>query len=257
MRNQYTVGSLFSGIGGFELGLEMTGRFKTLWQCEVDPYCRSVLQKHWPDAEMFCDVRTLGNPDVISPVDIIVGGFPCQDLSMARHGNNGKGLKGEKSGLYVEFIRIIREQKPRGFIIENVPSLVDRGLFTILREIAAFGYDAEWHVVSASAVGAPHKRNRLFVMGYANGTHCQGSGLSVRVHEKQSNIDCPGDTKPCEAWAAEPDVSRVVDGIPDWTHRVKALGNAVVPKVSECIGQRMSSILDGTAVDLRETGWLF
>lgn len=254
---KYTVGSLFSGIGGLEIGLEKTARFETRWQCEQDAFCRAVLHRHWPDVPKFCDVRNVGKTDFVMPVDVIVGGFPCQDLSLARNDNKGKGLRGEKSGLYVEFIRIIREQKPRAFVIENVPALLNRGLSIILAEIACIGYDAEWHIVSAASVGAKHKRNRLFVMGYANSTHCEGRGLSGRVYAKQPDIDRTGNAKPNKTWAIEPSVDRVVNGIPNWSHRVKSLGNAVVPQVAECIGMRLASILDGNAVDLRETGWLF
>lgn len=243
----YTLGSLFSGIGGLEMGLEMTGRFKTVWQSEMDNHCRKVLRRHWPDAELFGDVREVGVTNEIKAVDVICGGFPCQDLSSAREGSGqgrGKGLDGKKSGLYREFIRIIKQVGPRGFVIENVPNLVNRGLETILGEVADLGYDAEWHIVSAASVGGPHLRKRLFIMGYANSTHPQRGGIPCGVHEKDEDTDGNGGWRPDKTWPPEPNFPRVANGVPDWSHRVKALGNAVVPKCSEVIGHRLLEILD-------------
>ena len=244
---KYTLGSLFSGIGGLEMGLEMTGRFETVWQSETDEHCRGVLRKHWPDAELFGDVREFGVNHEIKAVDVVCGGFPCQDLSSAREGSGrgrGDGLAGKKSGLYREFMRILGQVKPRGFIIENVPNLVNRGLEIILGEVAELGYDAEWHIVSAASVGGPHLRKRVFVMGYANGTHPQGRGLPSGVHEKHEDANGTGCRRPDKTWPTEPDVPRVADGVPDWSHRVKALGNAVVPKVASVVGMRMVELLE-------------
>ena len=229
------------------MGLEMTGRFETVWQSEMDAHCRSVLRKHWPDAELLGDVREVGVKNEIKTVDVICGGFPCQDLSTAREGSRqgrGKGLDGKKSGLYREFIRIIKQVGPRGFVIENVPTLVNRGLETILGEIASLGYDAEWHIVSAASVGGPHLRKRVFIMGYANSTHPQRNGMPFGVQEGNKDADGNSGWRPDKAWPPEPRVDRVADGVPDWSHRVKALGNAVVPKCAEVIGRRLLEILD-------------
>lgn len=157
---------LFSGIGGFSIGLERAG-FKTVAFCEIDPYCRAVLKKHWPGVVCFSDVRLL-NRDMLDlfgiTVDVICGGFPCQDISLA---GKGAGLKGARSGLWSEFHRLIKEIRPRYAIIENVSALRSRGLDQILRQLAEIGYDAEWHCIPASAVGAPHRRDRVWIVAYA------------------------------------------------------------------------------------------
>ncbi len=157
-----TVGSLFSGIGGFELGLERTGGFKTAWQCEKDEFCLKVLEKHWPDVKRFTDIHEM--KEDIPYVDVICGGFPCQPVSCA---GKRKGKEDER-WLWPEFYRIVCEVKPRWVLVENVPGLLsaDSGrLFAgILRDLASSGYDAEWNIVSAASVGAPHLRKRVFIV---------------------------------------------------------------------------------------------
>lgn len=156
---------LFSGIGGFSLGLERVG-MTTVAFCEIEPFPRAVLAKHWPGVPIYDDVRTLTAArlaaDGIVP-DVICGGFPCQDISVA---GKGAGLDGERSGLWHEYRRLIGEVRPRFVIIENVAALRNRGLDTVLGGLSALGYDAEWHVVSAAAIGAPHIRERVWVLGY-------------------------------------------------------------------------------------------
>lgn len=165
--NLLTVGSLFSGIGGFELGLERTGGFKTAWQCEKDEFCLKVLAKHWPDVKRFTDIKEMGIEENIPYVDVICGGFPCQPVSCA---GKRKGAQDER-WLWPEFYRIICEVKPRWVLVENVPGLLsaDSGrLFAgILRDLASSGYDAEWNIVSAASVGAPHLRKRVFLVAHA------------------------------------------------------------------------------------------
>ena len=156
---------LFSGIGGFSLGLERAG-MKTAAFCEIEPFCRAVLEKHWPGVPIYDDVRSLTAKrlaaDGIS-VDVICGGFPCQDISVA---GKGVGLSGERSGLWFDYHRIIGEVGPRWVIIENVPALRSRGLDTVLGGLAALGYDAEWHLITASAIGAPHQRDRVWILAH-------------------------------------------------------------------------------------------
>jgi len=156
---------LFSGIGGFSLGLERTGGFETIAFCEIDPFCRRVLAKHWPNVRQFNDVTKLRGEDV-GPVDVICGGFPCQDIS---HAGKGAGLQGERSGLWREYLRLIGEIRPSIVIVENVSALLGRGLDRVLGDLAAIGYDAEWHCIPASAVGAPHIRDRIWII--ANPQH--------------------------------------------------------------------------------------
>lgn len=159
---------LFSGIGGFSLGLERAG-FKTVAFCEIDPFCRRVLAKHWPNVPCYEDVRTLSaqhiTADGLVP-EVICGGFPCQDISVA---GKGAGLAGERSGLWSEFARLIGELRPRYAIVENVSALLGRGLGTVLGDLSSIGYDAEWHCIPASAIGAPHRRDRVWIVAYPHG----------------------------------------------------------------------------------------
>jgi DNA (cytosine-5)-methyltransferase 1 len=165
MIKRMRVGSLFAGIGGLELGLERAGVGRTIWQVEKDPFCRSVLAKHWPNAARFDDVRSVGAAN-LPYAEVICGGFPCTDISFA---GKGAGLEGKESGLWFEFARIVREMGPRFVVVENVAALRSRGLGAVLGTLASLGYDAEWHSVRASDVGAPHRRDRVFVLAYANG----------------------------------------------------------------------------------------
>jgi DNA (cytosine-5)-methyltransferase 1 len=158
-----TFGELFAGIGGFSLGLERAG-MQCKWQVEIDPYAVAVLKKHWPEVPKHEDVRTFP-PQGEWGVDLICGGFPCQDISVA---GKGAGLAGARSGLWHEFARIIGEIRPRYVLVENVAALLTRGMGTVLGDLSSLGYDAEWHVIPASAVGAPHRRERVWIVAYAN-----------------------------------------------------------------------------------------
>jgi DNA (cytosine-5)-methyltransferase 1 len=163
------VGSLFAGIGGFDLGFERAG-MRVAWQVELDPYCRAVLAHHFPEARRYEDVREVGAAN-LAPVDLICGGFPCQDLSPA---GKGAGLDGARSGLWSEFARIVRELRPRYVVVENVPALLtgkgkrwDRApVGRVLGDLAEAGYDAEWACLSAREFGAPHLRKRIWLVAY-------------------------------------------------------------------------------------------
>jgi DNA (cytosine-5)-methyltransferase 1 len=165
----FRVLDLFSGIGGFSLGLERTGGFKTVAFCEIDPFCRRVLAKHWPEVPCYDDVRTLTAARLAADgiaVDVICGGFPCQDVSFA---GKRAGLEGARSGLWSEYGRLIGELRPRFVIVENVPGLLSLGMGTVLGDLSALRYDAVWDCVPASAVGAPHRRDRMWLVAYSNG----------------------------------------------------------------------------------------
>lgn len=272
---------LFSGIGGFSIGFEKAG-FETVAFCEFDENARKVLRKNWPNTPIYNDVKELNyeqlRKDGIS-VDIICGGFPCQDISLA---GKGAGLEGERSGLWFEFHRLIKEIKPKYAVIENVSALRSRGLDQVLRSLSEIGYDAEWHCIPASAVGAPHRRDRVWIMAYPNNS---GSGASRddgngnwskieqgRQEQSFSGISgccenvaytieqgsqgrlhwwknqkwkselgylgrcCSTHGQPIESqWAIEPKLGRVSNGIPNRTHRLKQLGNAVVPQIPELL----------------------
>lgn len=159
--------SLFSGIGGFDIGLERAG-MRTVAFCEFEPYCQAVLKRHWPEVPIYDDVRTLSadtlQRDGVWPIDVVAGGFPCQDLSFA---GKRAGIKGERSGLWSEFARLIGEVRPRFAIMENVPGLLSAGHGRVLGDLAALGYDAVWDCVPASAVGAPHRRDRVWIVAHA------------------------------------------------------------------------------------------
>jgi len=158
---------LFSGIGGFSLGLERAG-FRTVAFCEIDPYCRAVLARHWPHVDCYHDVTQLDAAELArrhGPIDVICGGFPCQDLSQA--GKNA-GITGPRSGLWFHFARLIRDLGPRFVVVENVSVLRSRGLSVVLGHLATIGYDAEWHCIPAAHLGAPHRRDRIWIIAYPN-----------------------------------------------------------------------------------------
>jgi len=174
---------LFSGIGGFSLGLERAG-FETVAFCEIDKKCHKVLNKHWPDVPIFEDVCTL-TKELLDErgitVDVICGGFPCQDISLA---GKGAGIEGERSGLWTEYARIISELRPKFVIVENVAALLSRGLDRVLGDLAEIGYDAEWHCIPASAVGAPHRRDRIWIVAYPNANRQHWGGQSQLTHDQ-------------------------------------------------------------------------
>jgi DNA (cytosine-5)-methyltransferase 1 len=167
MNEKFRVLDLFSGIGGFSLGLERTGGFETVAFCEIEPYCRRVLAKQWPNVPCYADVREL-TADTLRrdgiAVDVICGGFPCQDLSFA---GKRAGLEGARSGLWSEEARLIDELRPRYVIVENVPGLLSLGMGTVLGDLSTLGYDAVWDCIPASAIGAPHRRDRVWIVAHA------------------------------------------------------------------------------------------
>jgi DNA (cytosine-5)-methyltransferase 1 len=157
-----THGSLFTGIGGIDLGFEWAG-IETKWQVEIDDYCQELLSVRFPHTEKFTDVRKVGSHN-LEKVDIISGGFPCQDISVA---GKGAGIEGERSGLWTELHRVISELRPRFAFIENVPMLTIRGGGRVISDLAEIGYDAEWQIVGADDVGAWHRRKRIWIVAYS------------------------------------------------------------------------------------------
>lgn len=224
---------LFSGIGGFSLGLERAG-MKTIAFCEIDKKAQLVLKKHWPEVPIFEDVSKLKKEYINEQVDVICGGFPCQDISLA---GRGEGLEGKRSGLWFEFHRLIKEIRPRYAIIENVSALRNRGLDEVLRGLSEIGYDAEWHCIPASAVGAPHQRDRIWIVAYPNGL-----GLSRWGDQWSRQRIEASPEKTIWGSLPTPYVCRGSDGIPNRMDRLKQLGNAVVPQIPEMIGRRLMEI---------------
>ncbi len=155
------VGSLFSGIGGIELGFERAG-FKTEWFIERDPYAKEILKKRFPNTKIYEDVTEI-DFESVPKVDILTGGFPCQNIS-----NAGKraGIEGSRSSLWKYYLKAIRTIRPKVAFIENVSALLGRGLSVVLCDLAKNGYDAEWYCISASTVGANHRRDRIFIIAY-------------------------------------------------------------------------------------------
>jgi len=224
-----TVGSLFSGIGGLDLGLARAG-MQIVWQVEIDTYARRVLAKHWPDVTRFPDVREVGAHH-LSPVDLICGGFPCQDISDA---GKKAGITGARSSLWKEFARIVCALRPRYVLVENVAALTRRGLSTVLGDLAACGYDAEWQCLPAAAVGAPHQRARIFVVAYSD-----SAGLALRpVFGPDARTQLAAFKRDSGSWwDAEPAVGRMAHGVAHRVERLRGLGNAVVPHVAEFVGR--------------------
>jgi DNA (cytosine-5)-methyltransferase 1 len=283
--------SLFSGIGGLELGLERAG-MTVVGQVEIDPFCRHVLAKHWPEVPRHDDVRTCvewWRSEPRPAVDLVCGGFPCQPVSVAGR----QRAQADERWLWPAFAGIIRGLRPRWVLLENVPGLLARGAGDILGDLAACGYDAEWDCISAADVGAPHLRRRWFAVAYPHGqrgrlqpvpepgrgreavagddgatravadTDGQGQLQPKRVplerrrrarHGGQPMADADrlgrgrqaqhgtrGWPQPVDSgwWATEPEVGRVAHGVPARVDRLRGLGNAVVPQVSQHIGELM------------------
>jgi DNA (cytosine-5)-methyltransferase 1 len=237
---------LFSGIGGFSLGLERAG-MKTIAFCEIDKKAQLVLKKHWPEVPIFEDVSKLKKEDINEQVDVICGGFPCQDISLA---GRGEGLEGKRSGLWFEFHRLIKEIRPRYAIIENVSALRNRGLDEVLRGLSEIGYDAEWHCIPASAVGAPHQRDRIWIIAHIGSARGErlvtsadiGKARQGGVRSEKDLLDIANSPfQSGDRWPT-PLVRRMDDGIPNRVDRLKQLGNAVVPQIPEIIGRRLMEI---------------
>ena len=265
---------LFSGIGGFSLGLERTGGFETVAFCEIEKYPRKVLAKHWPSVPCFEDVRSLPyEMEEIKSADVVTAGFPCQDISYA---GCGAGLAGERSGLWWMVRRTIRLVRPSLAVLENVAALLNRGMGTVLGSLAAIGYDTEWHSIPLSATGAPHRRDRVCILAYPEGER-RAEAWQLRYQQlekwlsRSREATVPADTgeerdegvKPQEvsgigsfSWSKDvrgvedlrgrPDIPTPLfrggrDGVPDWVDRVAGCGNAYSPVTVEVIGR---AILD-------------
>lgn len=242
MSRELTIGSLFAGIGGFDLGLERAG-MRSVWQCEIDPYAVRVLEKHWPDVLRVRDVRDV-RAGTVAAVDVICGGFPCQDISKA---GAGRGLAGARSGLWSEMLRVVCDLRPRYLVVENVSALLGRGLDRVLGDLAACGFDAEWDCLPASALGAPHSRDRIWIVAYPNGTGLEGHGRPLE--RARALAASPRVVQPVR-WADEPSLPRVVDGVPNWMDRVRVTGNALVPQIAEWLGRRIIDYEEGWLSDV-------
>ena len=262
----------FSGIGGFSYAAEhIVGGFETVAFVEREPYCQKILSKHWPSVPIHDDITTF-NPKPYS-ADVICGGFPCQDISLA--GKQAGIKEGTRSGLFYELMRVVRLVRPQYVILENVSAILANGLDTVLAELAQAGFDAEWACIPASAVGACHQRDRWWLVAYAkesgawqHKSHAwrQRDGESLfangcadqEVSSPSSNTSSERLERPqhqewraaeqlCPDWggyASEPVLCRGDDGLSSRVDRLKALGNAVVPQVAAIPLARVKELSD-------------
>jgi len=263
---------LFSGIGGFALAA------KWVWEdeidivgfCEIEKYAQKVLKKNFPGVPIYEDITKLNGKD-FKNIDLLTGGFPCQDISIA---GKGAGLEeGKRSSLWFEMHRIIREVRPRYALIENVPMLTIRGGTRVIADLAEIGYDASWTIIGADDVGAWHRRKRIWICAYPEvkwtgesrepdkkkrieGSHktqsyrfcedvpdtakprLEGSGPERKLSRGQERLS---PKRSPERWAVEPNVGRVAHGIPNRVDRLKGLGNAIVPQVAALIMERIKN----------------
>src|SRR3990167_1125542 len=253
---------LFSGIGGFSLGLERAG-FKTVAFCEIDPFCCKVLKKHWPDIPIYEDVKEVNKQrlyaDGISNIEIITGGFPCQDISGA---GKQKGITAERSGLWFEMLRIISEFRPKYVVVENVSALLsgDGGRWASLffASLSEIGYDAEWETIYASQVGAPHPRERVWIVAYPGEIGRTNGILDNFKYEIPcyKEWDVSKNIKPGEGWQhwlasvckagdgviSVRDFCSVDDGLSEELDGICAYANAVVPQIPELIGRAIMQV---------------
>lgn len=224
---------LFSGIGGFSLGLERAG-METIAFCEIDKFCQKVLKKHWPNVPIYEDVRELNGSNISA--DVICGGFPCQPHSYSGIRKASK----DSRDLWPEYARIISESKPMLVIAENVLGLLSsetgRYFARILSDLADLGYDAEWFNLPAGAIGAPHLRPRVWLVAYSNKTQLKRGGLSSGIYQEYTN------TRHSRWGKDKSGVVRTSNGIPFQMDRVGALGNSVVPQIPEIIGRAIIKI---------------
>lgn len=241
MTEPYRVLDLFSGIGGFSLGLERTGGFKTVAHVEQQDFQRAVLAKHWPDARQYVDVRDVTGSrltaDGIAP-NAITAGFPCQDIS---HAGARAGIGGERSGLWSHVARLAGELRPDWLLLENVAAILGRGLDRVLGDLAEIGFDAWWDCIPASFLGYPHERDRWFAVAYPAGLRRNQGERSAQEWRRLLRARSLGGPSSWAQAANNDQVRsgfiRVVDGLPDHVHRLDALGNAIVPEIPEMIGR--------------------
>lgn len=259
------VGELFAGIGGFGLGLERSG-MKVAWQVEKDDFCNKVLAKHWPDVKRYGDIYECGKHNLES-VDLICGGFPCTPFSQA---GKRRGKEDDRY-LWPEMVRIISELKPRWVIGENVVGILNMGFEDMLSALGNIGYEIEVFVIPACAVDAQHRRDRVWIVANTNSGRWLPGNKEIQHNKKNNGKREISSTATGEGsnvsnsnkfngnksrfrtskipqfeasglqrlrnWESEPGIRRVVDGVPNRLHRLKCLGNAVVPQIVEVIGK--------------------
>jgi len=244
MTGPFAIGSLFSGIGGLELGLERAGLGS---KSEVDPFCREILRRHWPDAELFGNAHEI-DFDQVPSARVICAGFPCQPH--AAHGLR-KGTNDDRWG-WPAVVRALDALRPDVLVLENVRNLLRTGFEVLLEDLRARGFDAEWSCLRACDVGLPHARQRVFVVAYPRKVGLQVFGPAYdddgRLALGDVTNGCnaripPGPAEDPDRWARyleagpPPGLRRRLDGIPRRVDRVASLGNAVPPRMSYAVGR--------------------
>lgn len=241
----YSVLDLFTGIGGVSMAMHNTGRFET----------RAVSENNIPASKVIAEkfgVHNIGDITKVSEfmtADVIAGGFPCQDIA---HSGSGLGLNGARSGLWFHMLRAIQQVKPKGVLIENVDMLRKRGLDVVLQGLAAAGYDAEWYTIRASSIGAPHQRNRLYIIAYRVPEGKQGPEPSFRLspsgywlwsHQEDLRKIFDAPFEQSDRWP-KPLLWGVAVRAPNWAHRINQIGNGVVVPVVEQLASYLAQQLD-------------
>jgi len=235
---------LFSGIGGFSLACEWAG-IETIGFVENDKYCQRVLRKHWPSVPIVEDIRDVEDDSFPRPVGLITGGFPCQDISYAKRRTTigaytTAGIDGKRSGLWGEMCRIIKAYQPEFVVAENVPALTAKGLDVVVHDLAEVGYDAEWCVMPAALFGAPHLRERIWIVAYPHSIGRDEEGLilgQIFSQEVRHSPQWQSSRAICQVHGkkALPESLGIHDGVPRGLHdaeRLQCLGNAIVPQVA-------------------------
>lgn len=230
-------GSLFAGVGGMDLGLERAG-MTCAWQVEIDGFCQRVLAKHWPNVKRYGNIRTLDTGE-LERVDLICGGFPCQPVSVA-----GKHLaQADERWLWPEFNRVVSALRPRFVLVENVPGLTSLGLANVLSDLARSGYNAEWDCLAAGYFGAPHLRERIYLLAYPNEEY--GKTRVGPVSLRQGAVFAGRDCESFPIWLQASDsFIGMDDGVSPavYTAEGMAYGNAVIPQVVQWLGERIMEL---------------
>lgn len=224
------IGSLFSGVGGLELGLERAGLGPVVWQVECDPYRRGVLARHWPNVDRRDDVRTFHG----SPADVICGGFPCQNLSHANV-KTRSGLDGESSGLWREFARIVGNVRPRFVVVENIRDGWREWVPAVRRDLHRLGYPSLSICLRACDVGAPFEGARVFVLA---ASYREGES-ALSEHAQVALLRQATEAVRADWGQPPPRALGVADGVAHRMDRLRAVGNAVVPAMAEVVGRML------------------
>lgn len=245
---------LFSGIGGFALAGRMVwgDDYQVQAFCEIEPFCQKVLKKHWPDVPIETDIKSMDGKKYAGTIDLITGGFPCQDISAAS--TTRTGLQGERSGLWWRMFEIISQIRPRFILLENSSELLYRGVGDILQAMAKIGYDSEWHCLPAAYVGAPHIRDRAWILSYPTGLGWPNLGKELQTINVLENVwewrqnteDFIQRNHAPDEYQGDPELIRIGDGLSAEMDRIKSLGNAIVPQVA---AQFMRAIKNPTEME--------